>query len=65
MTLVCVCLSKPWFLESVFHIIVSFSVNLCISGLQSSFGEISENYFYNEIHVFKLFSVWDLYGSDP
>ena len=29
--------------ESVFHTIVSFSVNLCISGLQSSFGEISEN----------------------
>ena len=25
-----------------FHIIVSFSVNLCISGLQSSFGEVSE-----------------------
>ena len=30
-------------LESVFHIIVSFSVNLCNSGLQSSIGEISEN----------------------
>ena len=29
--------------ESVLHIIVSLIVNLCISGLQSSFGEISEN----------------------
>ena len=93
-----------------FHIIVSFSVNLCISGLQSNFEEISENcdfwskmrcccFFlqkkkkkkknifgsncsslilqlnaenriniravFNKIHVFKLFSVWDLCGSDP
>ena len=43
MALVSTCLSKPWFKESVFHIIVSFLVDLCISKLQSSFGEISEN----------------------
>ena len=31
------------FKNQFFYIIVSFSVNLCISGLQSGFGEISEN----------------------
>ena len=33
----------PLHLRISFHIIVSFSVNLCFWGLQSSFGEISEN----------------------
>ena len=48
-----------------FYIVVSFSVNLCISGLQSSFGEISENCdFWSKMRFFTKKFEKKIFGSN-